>query len=61
MTLTEYTVICKFDVNTAYDIHVRPQYQKILESLKIGQKLQPVNFIKSHIGQFGNTKTGNNC
>ena len=57
MTLTEYTVICKFDADVVYDIHVRPQHQKILGSLELGQKLQPVNFIKSHVGQFGNTKT----
>ena len=57
MVLTGYTVINQFDVNVTYDIHIRPQYQKILESLKKGQKMRPQDFIKSHIGQFGSTKT----
>ena len=62
MTLTEYTVINQFDANANYDLHVRPQFKKILQSLKKDENIRPQDFIKSHMGQFGNTKNQrDNC
>jgi hypothetical protein len=57
MTQTQYTVIAAFDEKSDYGIHIRPQYQKILKSLQLHQKIIPVNFIKSNIGLFSTTKT----
>jgi hypothetical protein len=47
-----YLVKEEFNLAKEYGIKIRPQYAKCLASLKKGQKINPQEFVKSHLNEF---------